>query len=86
MAIEINLSPALAAFVKGRVQDGLYASEQDVIADAVRRLAGGEFDDSQRAYLRQAWQEGLDSPLEGDFDVDAILKEVQTEAQKRQAA
>jgi putative addiction module CopG family antidote len=87
MTIEVNLPSALEAFVKGRVADGVYASEAEVIHDAVRRLAGGEFDAEETAYLRKAWQEGLESPLDGEFsaveiwsDVEAMLAARKTRA------
>ncbi len=72
MSIEVKLPSALKAFVKGRVADGVYSSEAEVITDAVRRLAGGEFDEAETAWLREAVREGLESPLDGAWNADEI--------------
>jgi putative addiction module CopG family antidote len=72
MTIEVNLPSALEAFVKGRVADGVYSSEAEVIHDAVRRLAGGEFDDTELRWLRDAVRDGLESPLDGEWNPDEI--------------
>jgi putative addiction module CopG family antidote len=76
MAIEVTLPAALERFVKSRVADGVYASEQEVIADAVRRLAGGEFDEAETAYLRQAYLEGVNSHSAGDWNAEEIWQDV----------
>jgi putative addiction module CopG family antidote len=78
MTIEVNLPSALEAFVKGRVADGVYASEAEVIHDAVRRLAGGEFDDIELRWLREAVREGLESPLDGEWNPDEIWADAMT--------
>lgn len=42
--MNLNLPPALDAFVKDLVAQGRYADEADVVRDAVRRLAENDLD------------------------------------------
>lgn len=42
--MNLSLPPALDAFVKDLVARGRYADESDVVRDALRRLADGDFD------------------------------------------
>jgi putative addiction module CopG family antidote len=89
MTITVTLPPALDAFVRERVAAGFYASEAEVIADAVRRMVGFG-PDQDDAWLREAFAEGLATPLvalvaeglEGPFDSDWNADEVWDEALK----
>jgi putative addiction module CopG family antidote len=83
MPIEVTLPRALDDFVKGRVADGVYSSEQEVIADAVRRLAGGEFSESEADYLQRAFQEGLESPIDGEWNAEEIWNDVEAGLAKK---
>jgi putative addiction module CopG family antidote len=76
MAIELKLPPALEDFVRHQVAEGLHVSEAEVIADAVRRLAGKSHDDDEIAYLIDKSNEGLQSPLKGALDAHEVPRKV----------
>jgi antitoxin ParD1/3/4 len=82
MTMQITLPSALDAFVKDSVASGLYSSEAEVVADAVRRLAEQqrepELSGTDIAYLRKAWDEGIASGEAGPLDIEAIITEAKT--------
>lgn len=70
MNMNVSLSDDLAAFVETKVSSGQYASSSEVVRDALRLMEQVDQEDAERlAWLRRAWQEGLDSgdPQEVDF-------------------
>ncbi len=69
--MNLELPPALDAFVKDLVAQGRYADEADVVRDALRRLA--ERDADQLAQLREALIAGEASGAPQPFDNDAFI-------------
>lgn len=63
--MEIDLPSELAEFVRDEVAAGRYLDGDDVIRDAVRRLAQArrEADRTDLAHLRQALNPGLEDAL-----------------------
>jgi Arc/MetJ-type ribon-helix-helix transcriptional regulator len=82
MKVTIELSDALAEFVRMQVVTGSHASEADVIERAVSAYADLEVSGQDIETLRLSWLDGLNSPLEGDFDPGAILQDVRRERAK----
>ena len=75
--ISIALTEELAADVEKAVESGDYASNSEVIRDALRHWK--DIRDAREAKLtelRRLIQEGLDSgePIEGNFDVDEAVR------------
>jgi antitoxin ParD1/3/4 len=73
MSILVNLPKNLADFVALQVKAGSFASESDVIAEAVRLWAEPVFTDEETALIRELVQEGIDSGDDGPFDMDRII-------------
>lgn len=69
--MQLDLPPALEAFVKDLVAQGRYADEADVLRDAVRRIA--ERDLEQLQTLRDALIEGELSGPPQPFDNEAFV-------------
>ncbi|MCR6645260.1 MAG: type II toxin-antitoxin system ParD family antitoxin [Terricaulis sp.] len=69
--MQIDLPPALEAFVKDLIARGHYADEADVVRDALRRMAESDFDQLQQ--LREALIEGETSGPPRPFDNDAFV-------------
>ncbi len=67
--MKVTLTPQFEKMVKEKVESGLYASAEEVFAEAMRLL---EWRDKKLAALRRDIQEGLDSGPAGPFDEDAV--------------
>lgn len=61
MTMNINLSPEMEAFIKGKVASGYYGNATEVIRDAIRRM---QAEDTRL----QAWKAALE---QGDDELDA---------------
>jgi len=69
MNISISLTPELVGMIKARVDSGRYTSTSEVVREALRLLE--QADDrraDERARLRQAWAEGIESDDAGLLD------------------
>lgn len=71
MTIEISLPDELGDFLDAQVASGLYATRDDVARAALRQMK------SRIEWLRQAYQEGLDSGfVDGPLDFEELKAEV----------
>jgi putative addiction module CopG family antidote len=73
--MERDLPAELAEFVRDEVAAGRYLDGDDVIRDAVRRLAQArwEADRTDLAHLRQALNSGLADAMEGRLAEGGIM-------------
>jgi antitoxin ParD1/3/4 len=81
MNMNISLTDELARFVKAKVETGRYTSSSEVVSEALRLLEKHE-QSEKLAWLRQAWQDGIDSGDAGELDFDALKEK----ARRRLAA
>jgi len=72
----ISLGDYFDQFVSSQVSAGRYKNVSEVIRAGLRML---ENEESKIIALRNAIQEGLNSPLVEDFDFDENLKKLKTE-------
>lgn len=89
--MHISLTPRLEAFVKSRVESGLYNNASEVIREALRKQVEQDFgatvEDGE--WLEAQLEQGLKDLREGrhaPWDEDAFEAEVQAEHQKRDLA
>ncbi len=75
----ISLGDYFDQFVKSQVSAGRYKNVSEVIRAGLRLL---ENEESKIIALRNAIQEGLNSPLVSDFDFDENLKRLKAEKRK----
>ena len=76
MDVTIPLDPELSAFVESKVKSGRFASNGDVIREALNLLRSIDFDEAYSSdELRAAWQAGLDSGDAGEIDFGDLRKE-----------
>lgn len=68
----IRVDEELTAFVKKQVDDGRYASESEVIEEALRLLKESEEDEIEA--IRAAIDEGEASGEPREFDFDAFIE------------
>ena len=71
MNMNVSLPNELADFVKAKVGTGRYGSSSEVVREDLRLMERVEQQNAEKlAYLRKAWQEGIDSgdPQELDFE------------------
>ena len=74
--MNISLPAEQARYVRGKVQAGAYASESDVIRDALRLMAAQDTKQPEKLEaLRQAIQEGVVALDRGEgrpLDIEAV--------------
>jgi len=75
----ISLGNYFNQFVQNQVEAGRYKNVSEVIRAGLRLL---ENEESKVTTLRNAIQEGLNSPLVEDFDFDENLKKLKSEKRK----
>jgi antitoxin ParD1/3/4 len=76
MNMNVSLPDELANFVKAKVSAGRYASASEVVREALRLMEKAEQQEAEKLrFLRNAWQEGVDSGDAGEIDFEAIKKE-----------
>ena len=76
MNMNVSLPNELADFVKAKVTAGRYTSSSEVVREALRLLERVEQQNAEKlAYLRKAWQEGLDSGEPEELDFEALKAE-----------
>lgn len=72
----LSLPPHLEKVVRQKVESGLYPSPTAVLAEALRVLEEREQRlDEEKAGIRRALEEGLASPLEGELDIEGIIRD-----------
>lgn len=82
MNISISLTPELLSMIRTRVNSGRYASTSEVVREALRLLeANDERRADERARLRLAWTEGIESDDAGLLD----FADLRAEARRRLA-
>ena len=72
----ISLGSYFDQFVRSQVSAGRYKNVSEVIRAGLRML---EIEESKAIVLRNAIQEGLNSPLVEDFDFEENLKRLKAE-------
>lgn len=75
----ISLGDYFEQFVNSQVSAGRYKNVSEVIRAGLRML---ENEESKLIVLRNAVQEGLNSPLVEDFDIDENLSRLKAEKRK----
>ena len=82
MNISISLTPELVSMIKAQVDSGRYASTSEVVREALRLLEAKDKQPAdERARLRLAWAEGVESDDAGLLD----FTNLRTEAYRRLA-
>ncbi len=79
--ISIKVDEELTAFVKKQVDDGRYASESEVIEEALRLLKESEEDEIEA--IRAAIDEGEASGEPQPFDFDAFIERKRAQRAQR---
>lgn len=83
MNMNVSLTDELARFVKAKVETGRYTSSSEVVREALRLLERQEQAEAEKlAWLRKAWQDGIDSADAGEFDPTEIKREARRRAAK----
>lgn len=76
MNMNVSLTDELANFVKAKVSAGRYTSSSEVVREALRLMEKVEQQEAEKlSYLREAWQEGIDSGDAGELDFKALKQE-----------
>ncbi len=76
MNMNVSLTDELANFVKAKVSAGRYSSSSEVVREALRLMEKVEAREAEKlTYLRQAWQDGIDSGDAGELDFKALKEE-----------
>jgi len=75
----ISLGDYFDKFIKSQVSSGRYKNVSEVIRAGLRLL---ENEESKIIALRNAIQEGINSPLVNEFDFDKNLKRLKAEKRK----
>ncbi|MBX9747893.1 MAG: type II toxin-antitoxin system ParD family antitoxin [Hyphomonadaceae bacterium] len=78
--LEIELPPALADFVQGQVDAGLYKTAQDVVEDAVRRASEDIWPDVSA--VRAALAQGVAEADAGEF-FEGTIEDIIAEARAK---
>jgi antitoxin ParD1/3/4 len=76
MNMNVSLTDELANFVKSKVAAGRYSSSSEVVREALRLMEKIERQEAEKLqFLRNAWQEGIDSDDAGEVDFGELKKE-----------
>lgn len=79
--LTISLSPAQVARLRDAVDSGAYASNSEVVRDALRLWEQRQqLRDLEMARLKRAYDEGLASGEGRSVDADTLLAELKAEA------
>ncbi|MCI0438504.1 MAG: type II toxin-antitoxin system ParD family antitoxin [Chloroflexi bacterium] len=79
--MKVTMTPQFEKMVKEKVESGLYASAEEVFAEAMRLL---EWRDKKLAALRRDIQEGLESGPSEPLDIEAIIARGYERLERRQ--
>lgn len=79
--MNVSLTPELERLVHDKVAGGRYASASEVVREALRLLEARDRTEAEKlAWLRQAWQEGIDSGPGRTLDsIEDIIAEARLE-------
>ena len=73
MNMNVSLPSELADFVKAKVGTGRNGSSSEVVREALRLMERVEQENAEKlAFLRKAWQEGIDGGGAEELDLDAL--------------
>ena len=76
MNMNVSLTDELANFVKSKVAAGRYSSSSEVVREALRLMEKVERQEAEKLqFLRNAWQEGVDSGDAGEVDFGELKKQ-----------
>jgi antitoxin ParD1/3/4 len=75
--LSITLPAKQAANIRKAVKSGAFASNNEVIIDALRAW------EDETEYSRKAWQDGLASGTAGEWDVEEFLEKARERKAKR---
>ena len=78
MDIKVALSGDMAAFAESKLAAGRYASMSEIVDEALRLLEKVEAPVYDEAFLKRAWQEGIESGDAGEVDIEDIKKEARS--------
>jgi antitoxin ParD1/3/4 len=89
--MNVNLTPQLEQYVQQMVASGQYNNASEVLREALREKIAREAEHEREqaaklAWLRQAIQEGLDSPVEPMEDLDTLIRLAQENRTAHQSA
>jgi antitoxin ParD1/3/4 len=74
--MNVSLTDGLANFGKSKVAAGRYSSSSEVVREALRLVEKVERQEAEKLqFLRNAWQEGIDSGDAGELDFGELKKE-----------
>jgi antitoxin ParD1/3/4 len=68
----VALGEPFVEFARRKVESGEFGTTSEVVREAMRRYIA---EDEQRARLLALIDEGLASPIDNDFDIDAWFEE-----------
>jgi antitoxin ParD1/3/4 len=72
--MNVSLTPQLEAYVRAKVDTGLYTSSSEVVREALRMMEQRERQQQEKLEaLRRDIQEGLDSGSAGPIDLEDML-------------
>ena len=84
MTMKVSLPEEFSTFVEAQVADGHYATPEDVFRDALRLMQQHVQAEADRvAWLRKAYQEGIESGDHGPLDVEALIAEANATYRKK---
>ncbi|HTO30326.1 MAG TPA: type II toxin-antitoxin system ParD family antitoxin [Pararhizobium sp.] len=82
--LTVSLTPRQAAMMQSAVAKGSYASNSEVVRDALRSWEQREeVREIELARLRKAYDDGMASGEGREVSADMLLAELKTEARKR---
>ena len=77
MNMNVSLPEELAEYVRAKVSSGRYGSSSEVVREALRLLEQQDAIQAEKLlWLKKAWQDGIDSGDAGNFDIEAIKRDV----------
>jgi antitoxin ParD1/3/4 len=82
--LTVSLTPHQAAMMQAAVESGGYASNSEIVRDALRLWQQREeIRQLELARLKQAYDDGMASGEGRELDAKALLGELKAEAEKR---
>ena len=74
--MNISRTQELSRFIEAKVSGGRFSSSSEVVREALRLMEKLERQDAEKlAWLRKAWQDGIDSGDAGEMDFAALKQE-----------
>lgn len=82
--LTVSLTPHQAAMMQSAVENGGYASNSEIVRDALRLWEQREeVRQMELARLKRAYEEGMASGEGREISADALLADLKAEARKR---